>query len=244
MAEPVLPEDLRDAPAPVRASALWIEQNRQRTRLFLLAMGLVAVVTCVVPSVGHDVLGWTEAQSLAFFLPGVLAGGLGGLYLMFGSLRHAAEHNAVVARFRELKRLGLVSALPPGGASGALDRLLERITALGASSPGLIEAAARARDRARSLGAELDHLDQTLEAEPDLRARLAGVRERVQSEIAEIRARLAETYAALLELDAAGQQRDALPEALDRLRAELELSSPDSRDAVRRAQAHARTTGS
>jgi hypothetical protein len=238
MATPVLPEDLRDAPEPVQQAARWIAQNRRRGQQVAFGALTVLFATLVGTSVAHDVFAWSELQSLAIFVPGMLFVASTAAYAMMGSLRHMPRHTAAVERFRELKRLGLLSPPVPAQATAGVDKLVERIVALGISTPGLVQAATQARDRARSLTAELAHLEQTMQADPDLRFRLSGVQERIQGEIAEIRARLAETYATLVELDAAEQERAALPEALERLRAELEVSSPEGlRSAARRAQA-------
>jgi hypothetical protein len=233
MAEPVLPEDLRDAPPEVQQSARWLEKNQRQRYLYSFTLAAVALGTLFATGLGHDVLGWSELQSLVVFGSGMLV--LGGTVIvgLTSSLRHVPLHAAVVARYRELKRLGLLSAPPP--AAPGVDKLVERIVALGVSTPGLVVAATDARERARKLTAEIGYLEQTMQSDPDLRFQLSGVQERIQGEIAEIRARLAETYAALVELDAVEQDRDALPEAVERLRAELEVSSAVRRAAVKDA---------
>jgi hypothetical protein len=245
MAEPPLPEDLRDAPAEVQKSARWLEKNKRRGRLFSFSLLALALATLIGTSVGHDVLGWSELQSLAAFGSGLLPLIGVAVYGLTSSLRHGPLHASAVARFRELQRLGLLPSPVAAPTGTGVDRLVERIVALGLSTPGLVQAATQARDRASSLTAELAHLEQTMQADPDLRFRLSGVQERIQGEIAELRARLAETYATLVELDAADQDRAALPDAIERLRAELEVSSPEGRlaAAARRSQALSRATG-
>ncbi|MFT5679614.1 MAG: hypothetical protein ACI8RZ_000518 [Myxococcota bacterium] len=219
-----LPDDLEDAPPPVQEAARFVAQHGGGMR-WLSAAGLASVLSGMVgTSYLHDVAGWGELASGAPLLVALVVV-LGIVALgMRGPRRHLPAHRATLQRYRTLKGLGLTATPDPAEATTAVDRLCDRITALAGDRIAARDAALVARQRVASLQAERAHLAAMMAEDPALTETLAGVAERVASEVSRIRAHLAETYAALIEADTrGGVAEEALAETVARLVADGEV---------------------
>jgi hypothetical protein len=228
--EPSPPDDLADASAPVQEAARYVAQHRGDQRRLSVAMLLTMLSGLVGTALLHDLAGWSELASGIPLLVALLA--VAGLvvWAVRGPLQHMPARQAMLQRYRALRELGLTATPDPAEASSAVERLCDRISALGGERPEVHAAVSAARQRVGTLQTERAHLAAMMAEDAALGATLAGVAERVEAEVARIRANLAETYAALLEVDSQGEATAAvLDDALARLRADGEVARAGAR---------------
>ena len=187
----------------------------------------------------HDLAGWSELASAVPLLAALVVAVAVVLWLVYGPLRDLPAKEALLARYRALQAMGLPLEVPASVReedTSALGRLVQRIAVLAqaAQRPEVVEAAQAAQAHAGRLEQELGHLDAMVAEQPALAAQLAGVRERLEGEVARTRARLAETYAALLALEVGpGEGTAALEDAVLHLQADAEVASAAQRAAQR-----------
>ena len=214
--------DLERAPPVVRRAAEFMAEHEERKVPRMLArlaplglfFGGIAVALMVAPyseplGLGAWVAMWVGAIPVADWV---------GESFQNDFFRA----RSVLARWKELHELGVDADFRVAApiTLDPIERMVKRIRVVGGDRADVVLAATDAAARAHRLRAELVHLDELVGGTD---VTLDAARERIHTELAQIRGQVAELYATLLELEANTAPPGSLEDAVARVTAELEV---------------------